>query len=113
MSDDRAESKTYSCKECVNRGTPLCIECKYVKTTKGIVKKPTFYISEASNVNFERTRNPAEGERLNVLRKILIEGLMRREPILTALVLEYNVCASRERSKKVIKDAKDEDISGV
>lgn len=113
MRDERAEIKTYSCKECVNRSTPICLECTHIETPRGIVKKPTFYISDASNVNFERPRNPAEGERLNVLRKILIEGLMRREPILTALVLEYNVCVSKERSKEVIKDAKDKDISGV
>ena len=113
MSDDRAEIKTYSCKECSNRSTPICIECMYVNTPRGIIKKPTFYVSDGSNVDFERNRHPAEGERLNELRKILIEKLMRREPILVSMVLDYNVCASKDRSKEVKKNAENEDISGV
>ena len=52
-------------------------------------------------------------ERLNELRKILIEKLMRREPILVSMVLDYNVCASKDRSKEVKKNAENEDISGV
>ncbi len=90
----------YECKQCINRSTPICCECMYVNSPSGIVKKPTYYVSQASNVNFERHRRPAEGERLNVLRKLLIEGLMRREPILVAQVLEYNECASKENSRE-------------
>lgn len=90
----KPEISTYDCRECINRASPICEDCRQITAPGGKEQKPTKYIrqSDASRL-ICREFTPCKPDRMAAL---LMMHIQRNEPLPTALVMIYNDIAKKE-----------------
>ena len=74
----------YNCKECANKGTPLCNECSSITKPSGEETRPTHFVKLIS---------------LDKVDKLIVNinaYIERKKPIPTAMVLAYNDLTSED-----------------
>ena len=94
------ENKHYDCRTCINKGSPLCELCTQVTKPSGKETKPTYYLAQSSIINIGGTGSYPEAstgdEETEKLAKYLSEHILRRIPLPTGAVLEYNRRTGKE-----------------